>query len=127
VEKLLALKLVDHEWAQYKAHRAWTPQGSATFRKAVGHAEPLYTAAEARNGAMADNLINQLGSGPSVLVTGGFHTNSIAHILKEHRIAFAVVTPLVDRLDQDELYVRSLTEPPHETIAALDAGYETTH
>src|SRR5262249_6875813 len=36
-----------------------------------------------------------------------------------HGISFAVVSPQVDRLDQDELYRRSLTEPPHETVAAV--------
>src|SRR4029077_21270686 len=63
VEKLLSLKLVDYEWAQYKPHRDWTPQGSPRFRSAVMAAERFYTAAEGRNGAMAQNLLSQLGSG----------------------------------------------------------------
>src|SRR5262249_49882103 len=91
VEKLLSLKLVDYEWAQYKAHREWTPQGSPTFRRAVVNAERFYTAAEGRNGAMAQNLMGQLNGQPVALVTGGFHTASIAHILKANRIPFAVI------------------------------------
>src|SRR5262249_37427735 len=114
--------------------------------------ERFYTAAEARNGAMAENLLKHIGvqadspkaekvrppyanlssanpipanppfvNPPVVLVTGGFHTAAIAHSLKGHGISFVVVTPQVDRLEADELYVRAMTEPPHETVMALDA------
>src|SRR5204863_654390 len=75
VEKLLSLKLVDHEWAQYKEHRDWTPRpspppssrgrgskGEGNFNRAVSAAERYYTAAEARNGAMADQLFTALGA-----------------------------------------------------------------
>jgi len=121
VEKLLELKLLDHEWPEYKARRSWTPQGSPAFRQAILAAERFYTAAEARNGAMSDNLLARVrgASGPVVLVTGGFHSASIAHALKTQGIGFAVVTPVVERLDQEELYIRSMTEPPHETVRAF--------
>src|SRR5205807_6005879 len=142
VEKLLELKLLDHEWLQYKRHRDWTPAriasseqqaselGKAVPRSrlaarrslslAIAAAERFYTAAEARNGVMAANLLAHIGErgsegareqgskgageqgsegareqrserdpfspahplprspAPVVLVTGGFHTASIA-------------------------------------------------
>src|SRR5205085_26145 len=34
VEKLLSLKLMDHEWVEYKEHRNWTPYGSPVFHQA---------------------------------------------------------------------------------------------
>src|SRR6185437_3463360 len=55
---------------------------------------------------------------PVVLVTGGFHTATIAHALKERGISFVVISPEVDKLDQASLYVQSMTEPPHETVMA---------
>ena len=122
VEKLLSLKLIDSDWIEYKEHRDLTPRGSPTFTQAIAAAERFYTAAEARNGAMSENLLNRLQSRPAILVTGGFHTASIAHVLKTSGVSFVVVSPHVDRLDQEDLYVRSLTEPPHETVAARVAS-----
>src|SRR5258708_24989627 len=69
---------------------------------------------------MAEKLQYCLSGKPVALVTGGFHTASIAHVLKENQIPFVVVTPTVERLDQEQLYVRSLTEPPHETVEARE-------
>ena len=67
-----------------------------------------------------------MGGAPAVLFTGGFHTATIAHSLKTKGISFVVVTPAVDRLDQDDLYVQSMTEPPHETVAPIAAFYQHT-
>ncbi|HVO33443.1 MAG TPA: hypothetical protein VMU17_05955, partial [Elusimicrobiota bacterium] len=145
-EKLLGLQLTDDEWLEYQEHRNLTPHGSPGFMAAIAAGERFYTAAQARNDAMADNLLQEMGlgdketwrqgetnsprlpvspsAGPVILVTGGFHTASIAHRLKTRGVSFAVVTPVVDRLDQQELYVRSLTEPPHETVEAFDTMNE---
>jgi len=127
-EKLLSLKLIDSEWLEYQDHRDLTPQGSPRFNAAIAAAERFYIAAQARNGALAQNLMASMASnfgqarGPAptaVLFTGGFHTATIAHMLKTRGISFIVVTPQVDRLDQDEIYLQSMTEPPHETVAAF--------
>lgn len=121
-EKLLSLKMLDSEWIQYREHRDLTPRGTGALASAIAAGERFYTAAEARNGAMASNLLGRLGGSKKsvVLVTGGFHTATIAHELKTRGIAFAVVAPMVDRLDQEDLYVKTLTEPPHETVRALN-------
>src|SRR5258708_27649736 len=64
---------------------------------------------------MAEKLQYCLSGKPVALVTGGFHTASIAHVLKENQIPFVVVTPTVERLDQEQLYVRSLTRSEEHT------------
>src|ERR1700687_5925483 len=76
VEKLLTLRLLDHEWPQYKAHRSWMPLGNPAFRQDIAAGERVYTAAEARNGAMSENLLARIrgANAPVVMVTGGFHT-----------------------------------------------------
>ena len=121
-EKLLGLTLLDSDWLQYKEHRNLTPRGSPTLMTAITAAERFYTAAEARNNVLAENLLSSLHAPRAILFTGGFHTASIAHTLKTRGISFVVISPKVDRFDQDALYIQSMTEPPHETVMALSTN-----
>ena len=83
-----------------RKRRALTPDGSPVFVNAVFAGERFYTAAEARNDAMAPNLLTHIGT-DSIVLTGGFHTASLARALKDNGISFVVVTPQVETMDQN--------------------------
>jgi hypothetical protein len=112
VTKLLLLHLQPAEYKEYAKGRALTPKGSALFQETIAGGETYYVAAEERSVAMAKNLLNKMGRAPGItaLVTGGFHTQEIADILKKQGLPYAVVTPRVEVLDQDEAYRSRLRE-----------------
>lgn len=110
--KLLMLHLQPGEYKDYLKGRSLNPKGPAVFESTLQAAETYYSAAEARSHAMTENLVNRMGNVPgyTALVTGGFHTQEIAENLKKRGLAYAVVTPRVEVLDQDEAYRARLRE-----------------
>jgi hypothetical protein len=110
--KLLMLRLQPDEYQDYLKGRAMNPQGPPIYKETVKAAEEYYAAAELRSAAMARNLLARVGKSPGVtaLVTGGFHTKEIGEILKRRGMSFAVVTPQVKVLDQDQAYKARLRE-----------------
>jgi hypothetical protein len=44
------------------------------------------------------------------LVSGGFHTQEMAQMLKDRKMTYVVITPRVTVLDQDEAYKARLRE-----------------
>jgi hypothetical protein len=110
--KLLMLRLQPDEYKEYLQGRHLNPKGPAAYEETVKAAEDYYKAADLRSSAMAKNLLDKMGKYPGVtgLVTGGFHTREIAQILKQKKIAYAVVTPDVKVLDQDQAYKARLRE-----------------
>ncbi len=110
--KLLMLRLQPDEYKDYLKSRSMNPQGPAVYQQTVRAAEEYYQAADQRSYAMAKNLIDRMGKTPgiTVLITGGFHTKEISEILKTRGFSYAVVTPRVDVLDQDQAYKARLRE-----------------
>jgi len=110
--KLLMLRLQPKEYKEYVAGKSFNPGGPPVYLSSLAAAETYYEAAELRSHAMAQNLIAKMGHTPgyTVLVTGGFHTQEIAEELKKRGLAYLVVTPRVEVLDQDDAYRARLRE-----------------
>jgi hypothetical protein len=110
--KLLLLRLQPEEYKLYLKSRHLNPKGPPIFQSTVEAAEVYYEAAEARSYAMAKNLLDKMKHRPGItaLITGGFHTEEIAEVLKQHKLPVVVITPDVKVLDQDEAYRARLRE-----------------
>ena len=57
----------------------------------------------------------------AVLVSGGFHTDGITELLKDKNLSYVVITPKVDRLQEDNPYQSVLLGGENE----FDIFYET--
>jgi len=112
VTKLLLLRLQPQEYYDYLKTRALTPKGPAMYQSTIEAAEIYYEAAEERSVAMADNVIQRMGSTPGyiALITGGFHSQEIGVQFKKRGVAYMTVTPDVKVLDQDQAYKARLRE-----------------
>ncbi len=112
VVKMLLLRLQPKEYHEYRENRALNPRGSAAYENTLKAAETYYEAAEARSKAMVKNLTDKMGKTPgyTALISGGFHTQEMAEVLKKQKIAYVVITPRVTVLDQDEAYRARLRE-----------------
>ena len=110
--KLLMLRLQPDEYRDYLKGRSLNPHGPPVYQQTVKAAEDYYQAADLRSAAMAKNLLDRMRGSKAItaLVTGGFHTREIADILKSRGVSFAVVTPDVKVLDQDQAYKARLRE-----------------
>lgn len=112
VTKLLLLRLQPDEYIDYLKGRTLNPQGPPEYTNVLKMAEEYYDAADKRSHAMADNMLKRMQKtkGITVLISGGFHTQEIGEILKKKKVNFAVVTPHVEVLDQDQAYKARLRE-----------------
>lgn len=112
VTRMLLLRLQPQEYMDYLKGRSLNPAGPAVYEKVLKAAETYYQAANQRSFAMTHNLLQKMGrtGGITVLVTGGFHTKQISDQLKKKNIAYLVVTPRVEVLDQDMAYRARLRE-----------------
>ncbi|OVE78264.1 hypothetical protein BVX98_00925 [bacterium F11] len=116
-EKLLDFSLTKEEWGEYQKVRG--PQSvvrskkinlsnyglRATHRGLLQSFESFYLYAEARDQAIANDLLKQLDNSKvntAVLVTGGFHTRRITEFLKEAGISSVVFVPHISRVDTEE-------------------------
>lgn len=69
--------------------------------------ERFYSIAEERDGVLVYNTLDQMRKRKAdiaVLVSGGFHTDGITKLLKEKQVSYIVVTPKVEKLQQDNPY-----------------------
>jgi hypothetical protein len=76
-------------------------------------AQDFYTYAEERNHALTDNLLASLEKENvkvTILVAGGFHTEAIKSSLKEKGIAYAVITPNIEKEVVNNPYVDVITD-----------------
>lgn len=89
--KLVDFALTNEEWNEYKPSRAeLTPF------------ERFYVEAEARDKAMAGNLLKAAhGAAAIVLVTGGFHSAGIDALLAEKGMTVLNVVPQISKLDKE--------------------------
>jgi hypothetical protein len=110
--RMLLLRLQPKEYQEYVKGRAMNPRGSAAYDATLKAAETYYEAAQQRSQAMVRNLLTKIGNTPGyvVLVSGGFHTQEMAQILKDKKMTYVVITPRVTVLDQDEAYKARLRE-----------------
>jgi hypothetical protein len=110
--KLFLLRLQPEEYKEYLKGRAMNPGGPPIYTDTLKAAEEYYQAADDRSYAMARNVLQRMGNNPGVivLISGGFHTHEIAEIFKKKGVSYAVVTPHVEVLDQDQAYKARLRE-----------------
>jgi len=110
--KLLMLRLQPQEYVDYLKTRQFNPKGSALFQEVLKNAEIYYEAAEERSDAMTKNLLARMGRIPgyTAVITGGFHTGHMTEDLRAMGISYAVITPDVKVLDQDDAYRSRLRE-----------------
>jgi hypothetical protein len=110
--KMLLLRLQPKDYQEYLKSKNLNPRGSAEYEATLKAAEDYYVAAQQRSAAMVQNLINRMGKTPgyTVLVSGGFHTQEMAQMLKDKKMTYVVITPRVTVLDQDEAYKARLRE-----------------
>jgi hypothetical protein len=93
--KLLDFTLTPEEWADYKHTPAAVPPS-------LKPCEDFYREAEARDIAMAGNLLKTMdrrGINTAVLVTGGFHSDGVEAILRARGAACVTVSPKITRLE----------------------------
>lgn len=91
--RLVNFALTPEEWDE------WSAQGN---RENVDLAsfESFYREAQARDTAMANNLLNGLSSdGATVLVTGGFHAEGVARLLEQRGVSVISFVPKLTKVD----------------------------
>ncbi len=99
IEKLVNFQLSPAEWKEYEmlGHPA-----SADFANVIKFIQPFERfnrAAIARNDVLVGNLLQKSGGRLAVLVAGGFHTDGMMGILKNKKIAYAVLTPRLGKAE----------------------------
>jgi hypothetical protein len=114
IKRLILLRLKPAEYADYIQH-PFRPAGHSALARAVQSAERFYELADRRSDIFLTKVKEHHGSGPQVLVVGGFHTVSMAETLRREGISFVVLAPKITQGGYDDLYSRSM----HQTISAL--------
>lgn len=105
------------------------PQGtSATLIEPLSASVNFYALALLRNEELFKNTlaVRELGhQKTTIVVTGGFHTQALAQACKRHGLSYAVITPIVSRLDKvdENLYVERLLDH-HLTPAQIETGLD---
>jgi hypothetical protein len=114
LELLARLKLKPSEYAEYL--RACTEHPSVPeLTKSLEAADRFYQMVEYRSDIFVEHVLKDQQSSPKALVTGGFHTAKMAHLLQAAGKTFVVLTPNVTQSGFDDLYARGM----NETISAL--------
>ncbi|MFH1868045.1 MAG: hypothetical protein ABH843_03640 [Candidatus Omnitrophota bacterium] len=97
-----------------------------SFRKidaTLPQLEKFYMLAEERDIMLIKNTLSRMkyeGSHIAALVSGGFHTEGITKFLKEKDLSYVVITPKVDKLQEDNPYKSVLLGEKNE----FDKFYE---
>lgn len=93
-EKLVNFDLTRLEWEEYaRAVDKDFPEGLSDF-------ESFYREAEARDHAIASNLLKSLpAKGAGVLVTGGYHAQGIADLLTQQGVTVLSFVPKIDHVE----------------------------
>ncbi|MBU4479777.1 MAG: hypothetical protein KKH34_11930, partial [Candidatus Omnitrophica bacterium] len=82
------------------------------MEKTLPDLKNFYYYASQRDNILAANTLSgmtQEKESVGALVTGGFHTDGIAQYLKEKRVSYVVICPVIDKLeDNDERYINAL-------------------
>jgi len=92
-EKLIDFSLSPMEWQKLSSENQRTPQANLNPFK------EFYKQADIRSKKMVKSLLDQKAEGTRVLVTGGFHTPDVTHLLKKQNVSFIVVSPKISKVD----------------------------
>lgn len=94
--RLADFALTPGEWDE------WVAKGQKKHNEVGGLAsfEAFYREAQARDGAMANNVVNALAdSDVAVLVTGGFHAEGVARLLEQRGVSVISFVPKLTKVD----------------------------
>lgn len=122
LNRLVNLKLSRKEWAELESKSTEAGQGDsetsalwALFDSYVSFliSDPspfflFYQNAYAREDALFANLLKRMKekkSSTGVLVSGGFHSEGVTGILKENNISYALISPLITEMPEENRYV----------------------
>ncbi|MFH0732902.1 MAG: tetratricopeptide repeat protein [Candidatus Omnitrophota bacterium] len=78
-----------------------------TFKRSI----KFYEIALKRDIALIDNTLKNMEQNrkdKSILITGGFHTSGITHLLKEKGISYVVICPNIGEQDCEKLYAERM-------------------
>ncbi len=111
-QKLMDFSLTPSEWKDYLA----APRAKLGGRPMeLDSFECFYREAQARDAAMADNLLKAMEGDKvrtAVLVTGGYHSPGVTEKLKQAGIAIITWVPAIEKLEttQGSAYLSSFTQ-----------------
>ena len=120
-EKLAEFSLTPADWKEYET------TVSRGGQEELASFESFYREAEARDGAMAENLMKAMGREPdspsvSILVTGGYHAEGVANKLTENGMTVISYVPKIEKIDTAQgsayLSVFSQEKTPLEKLFA---------
>jgi fructose-1,6-bisphosphatase/inositol monophosphatase family enzyme len=120
-EKLAEFSLTPADWKEYET------TVSRGGQEDLASFESFYREAEARDGAMAENLMKAMGQEPdspsvSILVTGGYHAEGVANKLTENGMTVISYVPKIEKIDTAQgsayLSVFSQEKTPLEKLFA---------
>ncbi|MBK8576237.1 MAG: glycosyltransferase [Elusimicrobia bacterium] len=111
-EKLVDFSLTPADWKEYQA------TGIAGTKEERASYEAFYHEAQARDGAMAENVLRAIGphgSAPprtAVLVTGGYHAEGMTQRLVQQGVVVVSYVPKIEKIDtaQGSAYLSVFTQ-----------------
>jgi hypothetical protein len=110
IGKLLDFSLTPEEWKEYAAKKALPVERNGGplesqvegFRSQLSSFEAFYSAAQARDQAMTENLLKAMerhSASSAVLVTGGFHSHGMDQLLTRSGVATVSFTPKITQVE----------------------------
>jgi hypothetical protein len=110
-KSLLELKLTPEEYSLYLSARSALPN-SPQLEPALTLADKFYDVVNQRSMAFIKESSRKLpaGSGPRVLVVGGFYTAFMAQQLREAGLSFVVLSPTITQSENHQAYEKQLLD-----------------
>ncbi|MBK8870503.1 MAG: hypothetical protein IPN19_05530 [Elusimicrobia bacterium] len=102
VEKLVDFSLTPSDWSKYESLKKVISSPAVLD---LTDFESFYHEAQARDDAMAKNLIQTMDTAKTetaVLVTGGFHANGLAENLKKAGITIISFIPKIEKIETEQ-------------------------
>ncbi|HXV19213.1 MAG TPA: hypothetical protein VD883_03960, partial [Candidatus Omnitrophota bacterium] len=120
------------EWARelnrcrekYRPHEPVVSERFNAMHEAFPVAMRYYELAEARNRDLLKNTLRKMeedGARVAVLVTGGFHSDGLADLMRGRGLSYTVVMPTFDATSPDRPYLALFTGKPEEVLDDPDA------
>ena len=108
-ESLLQLRLTPDEYALYLSGRNALPD-APLLRPALNLAEKFYALVDQRSAAFIAESTRKLpaGTGPRILIVGGFHTAFMAEQLQEKGHSYIVLSPTITQAGNHKTYEKNL-------------------
>lgn len=104
--RLINFELIPSEWDAYRRLKNGEAPLAADAEPlpagALAPFEAFYEEADRRSDGLVANLAGAIGQAPvGALVVGGFHTPRLAALLRKKGFSYAVVQPVVTKIDED--------------------------